>query len=189
MHGGLGGLGLLLAVHVGDEGDMDERKVFVANAELELAHGFYERRGLDVPDRPSELDVQRTGMRQGHCRAGDRAHLYDTDVRLLTGVVDGYFRYALDPVLDGSRDVGNDLDGLAEVVAPALQRPRELATGAQRDSIEETDLLLDDLAVDLARGNVVVTREGNVEIAFVVAEVEVDLSAIVEDVDLAYGCV
>jgi hypothetical protein len=45
----------LLAVHVGDKRHMDERKVVVADAELELPHGLYERRGLDVADGPPEL--------------------------------------------------------------------------------------------------------------------------------------
>jgi len=44
--------------------------------------------------------------------------------------------------------------------------------------------------VDLARGDVVVAREGDVEVALVVAEVEVDLAAVGEDKDLAVpvGC-
>ena len=34
---------------------MDERKVLVSDAELELSHGLYERRGLDVTDGASKL--------------------------------------------------------------------------------------------------------------------------------------
>lgn len=53
--GCLGGLGFLLAVHVGDEGDVDKSEVIVTDAELELTHGFYEGRGFDVADCASEL--------------------------------------------------------------------------------------------------------------------------------------
>ena len=48
-------------------------------------------------------------------------------------------------------------------------------------------LALNDALVDLARGDVVVAAERDVEEALVVAEVEVDLAAIVEDVHLAWG--
>jgi hypothetical protein len=51
----LGGLGLLLAVHVGDEGHMNEGEVVVADAELELTHSLHERRRFNVTDGPSEL--------------------------------------------------------------------------------------------------------------------------------------
>ena len=61
--------------------------------------------------------------------------------------------------------MGNDLDGLAEVVAAAL--------------------LGDDLLVDAAGGKVVVAGEAGVGEALVVAEVEVGLRAVVGDEDLA----
>ena len=57
------------------------------------------------------------------------------------------------------------MNGLAEVVAAAF--------------------LLNDPLVDLAGGDVVVTRELAVQEAFVVAEVQIHLAAIVEDEDLA----
>ena len=55
MHGGLGGLRLLLTVHVGHERDVDECKVVVADAELELTHGFDEGGGFDVTNCAAEL--------------------------------------------------------------------------------------------------------------------------------------
>ena len=61
--------------------------------------------------------------------------------------------------------MGDDLDGLAEVVAAAL--------------------LGDDLLVDAAGGEVVVAGEMGVGEAFVVAEVEVGLGAVVGDEDFA----
>ena len=61
--GGLGRLRFLFAVHVGNEGDVDEGKVVVADAELELTHGFYEGCGLDVADGASELtDCEQQAM-------------------------------------------------------------------------------------------------------------------------------
>lgn len=60
-----------------------------------------------------------------------------------------------DPVLDGVRDVRDDLDGLPKVVATALR--------------------LDDAAVHLARRDVVVAGQGHVEEALVVAQVKVGL--------------
>lgn len=46
-------------------------------------------------------------------------------------------------------------------------------------------LSVDDVLVDLASREVVLPREGDVEVAFVVAEVEVRFAAVVEDKDLA----
>jgi hypothetical protein len=61
--------------------------------------------------------------------------------------------------------VGHDLHRLAEVVAAALT--------------------LDDVLVNLARCDVVLAGEGDVEVALVVAEIEVDLAAVGEDENLA----
>src|SRR5580658_4107440 len=68
-------------------------------------------------------------------------------------------------VLDLVGDVGNHLHGRAEVVAAAL--------------------LLDDLLVDAAGGEVVVAREWRVREALIVAQVEVGLSAVVGDKNFA----
>lgn len=54
---GLGRLGLLLAADDGDEGDVDEGKVLVADTELELAHCLDEWGGLDVTDCSAELEL------------------------------------------------------------------------------------------------------------------------------------
>jgi hypothetical protein len=91
--------------------------------------------------------------------------LDDAHIGLLVGVVHGNAGDLLHPLLDGVGDVRHDLDRLAQVVALALA--------------------LDDVLVDLARGDVVVAREGDVQVALVVAEIEVDLAAVREDEDLA----
>jgi hypothetical protein len=53
--GGLCGFCFLLAVEVGNQRNVDEGKVIVSNAELELTHGFDERSGFDVSDCTAEL--------------------------------------------------------------------------------------------------------------------------------------
>jgi hypothetical protein len=61
--------------------------------------------------------------------------------------------------------VRHDLHSLAEIIALALA--------------------LDDVLVDLARGDVVVASKGDVKVALVVAEIEVDFAAVGENEYLA----
>ena len=70
-----------------------------------------------------------------------------------------------DALLDFVGDMGNDLHGLAQEVATAL--------------------LLDDILVDAARGDVVGLRGVDAGKALVVAEVEVGLGPVLSDVALA----
>jgi hypothetical protein len=48
-----------------------------------------------------------------------------------------------------------------------------------------THLLVDDLAVYFSSGDVIIATQSDVEVALVVAEVEVDLATVVQDVDFA----
>ena len=91
----LGRLGLLLARRrqVGHQGEVDVAHVVPADVPAELPDGLDERDDLDVADRAADLD--------------------DDHVDVLVG-------QPLDAVLDLVGDVGDDLDGLAQVVAPAL---------------------------------------------------------------------
>ncbi len=123
---------------------MDESKVFVTDAELELTHGLDERSRLNVTDSTTKLD--------------------DADLGRFAAAIDGARSFPLDPVLNSIGQVRHDLDRLAEVVALSF--------------------LLNDLAIDLAGGDVVVTAEGDIEVSFVVTEVEIGLSSIVKNVDL-----
>ena len=110
LDGVLGGLGLQLlrGGDPGDERDVDEDGVVAAQLLAHLADGFEEGQRFDVADGAADLD-------DGHVAVGrDLAH----------------------GVLDLVGDVGDHLDGLAEVVAAAL--------------------LGDDLLVDAAGGEVVV---------------------------------
>jgi hypothetical protein len=86
------------------------------------------------------------------------AQLNYAHVWLLARIVDRYARHLLDPVLYRIGDVRHDLHGFAEVVAFALA--------------------LDDMLVDLAGCDVVVAREGDVEVTLIVAEIEVDFAAV-----------
>jgi hypothetical protein len=105
---------------------------------------------------------------QEDVRLAEPTHLDNAHIRLLARLIHRHGGNALNPILHGVGQVRNDLDRLAEVVAPAL--------------------LFNHVRVDLAGRDVVVAREGDVEVALVVAEVEIGFAAVVEDVDLAWGC-
>ncbi len=144
-HRMLGRLGLQLAGggDVGDEGGVDAERVlaparFVDLLVPELADRLDEGERFDVADGAADLADQ------------------EIQVRLEVGG---------DELLDRVGDVGDDLDGGAEIVAPALAG--------------------DDALVDPARGDVVGLAGGDSGEALVMAEVEIGLGAVVGDVDLA----
>lgn len=91
--------------------------------------------------------------------------LNDTHIRLLSRIINRYTRNLLDPFLNSICDVRDDLHSLAQVVALSLT--------------------LDDVLVDLAGRDVVVAGEGDVEVTLVVAEIEIDFTAVGEDEDFA----
>ena len=80
-------------------------------------------------------------------------------------VVDRYVRHPLDPVLYLVGNVRDDLDRLAQVIPPPLPP--------------------DDVPVHLPGRDVVIARETNAQESLVIAEVEVGLAPVVEDVGLA----
>ena len=136
----LRGLGLELpgGPEVGHVGEVDEGDVAGLGGHAELPRGLEEGQALDV--------------------AGGAADLGDGDVR--AGPVEGAHG-----ALDLVGDVGDDLDGRAQVAALAL-------AGDHR-------------AVDLAAGVVGGLGAGDAGDALVVAQVEVGLRAVVGDEDLA----
>ena len=141
LDGVLGGLRLELARggQRGEQRDVDVQDVGPPDVLAHLADGLEERQRLDVADRAADLD--------------------DDDVRVaLAGD-------AHDALLDLVRDVRDDLDGAAEVVAAALLGDDRLVDPAGRDVRELGQVLVDE--------------------ALVVAEVEVGLGAVVGDEDLA----
>lgn len=83
-NGRLGRLGLELAVDRGDERDVEEGKVVLADAELELPHRFDEGRRLDVANSAAELQREETSaasarrMRQLQCSVKVRTSMMQT---------------------------------------------------------------------------------------------------------------
>ena len=139
-HAVLRRLGLQLAgrLQVRHQRQVDEQAVLLADFEGELADRLEVRHPLDVADRAADL--------------GDDDIHFGRDE-------------PADAPLDLVRDVRDDLDRLALVVAVAL--------------------LVDDRQVNLAGREVAVAVQGRVGEPLVVAEVEVGLRAVVEDVDFA----
>jgi len=66
-------------MHIRYKRDMDERKVLVANAELELPHRLYEGRGFDITNRSAQLSMRlseqgtRLNKREGHTSTMQRS--------------------------------------------------------------------------------------------------------------------
>lgn len=89
------------------------------------------------------------------------AQLNDADVGTLICIINWYSGNPLDPVLDCVCKVWHNLDGFSKIVT--------------------TTLTLDYVLVDLSCRDIVLASKCDVEIALVVAKVEVDFTAIVED--------
>ena len=92
----------------GDQTDIDQREILDADPELKLPHGFDKGSRFDIPDGTPEFD--------------------DTHVRRLAARVDRDGGDAEDPFLDGVGQMGDDLDGLAEVVSLALHGGKRSVT-------------------------------------------------------------
>ena len=91
--------------------------------------------------------------------------LKDADIGGFIGIVNGYPSHALDPILNCIGDVWYNLYSMSKVVASSL--------------------FFNDMLVYLPRGNIVLTGQSDIEVALVIAEVEVDFTAIIEHEDLA----
>jgi len=137
----LGGFGLVLSggLEVGHERHMDVEYVFAAHFVAHLADRLQEGLAFDV--------------------AGGSADLGQNDLGR------GFTAHVIDKFFDGVGDVGDVLDGGAQVFAPALP--------------------VDDFGEDLARGQVGELVEVLVDEAFVMAQVQVGLRAVLGHVDLA----
>ena len=140
LDGVLGGLGLQLpgAGDLDNEGHVDEEHVPLGPLGPDLADGLQEGLGLDIAHGAADL-------------ADDHVH-----------VVPGH---GVDPAFDLVGDVGDDLDGGAQVVPPALPVQHG--------------------PVDFAGGNGAVAAEVLVHEALVVPQVQVGLRAVLGDEDLA----
>ncbi len=117
---------------------MDVEHIVATDIFAHLANGFQVGFALDIADRASDL--------------------YDDHIAVRAA------GYGVDTVFDLVGDVGDDLDGAAEILAAAF--------------------FADDRIIDLAGGYVIGLVGGFVGEAFVVAEVEVGFGAVVGHEDL-----
>ena len=85
----------------------------------------------------------------------------DAHIRGFIRVINRYGGNTLDPILNGIRDVRNDLDGFPQVPTLAL--------------------LFDDVLVYLAGGDVVLSSQCDIQVSFVIAKVEIDFSTVVKN--------
>lgn len=91
--------------------------------------------------------------------------LYNAYIWLLVRVIDWDLGYPLDPVLNRIGDVWHNLDGPSKIVALSLA--------------------IDDVLVNLASGNVVLSSQSDVQIALVVPKIEIDFSTVIKNENLA----
>ena len=68
MHSRLRRFRLLFTMHVGDERYMNERKVVVTDAKLELTHRFDERCRFDISDSTAKLQGERNSVNKREMR-------------------------------------------------------------------------------------------------------------------------
>lgn len=87
--------------------------------------------------------------------------LDNADIRLLTSVVDWNFSDSLDPILNCLDNMRHNLYGMSKIVTASL--------------------LVDNELIDLAGCDVVVAGQCDVEVALVVAEIQIDFSTIVKN--------
>lgn len=107
----------MFAADDGDEGDVDKSKVFVADSELKLTHGLYERHRFNITNGTTELvAISKTHKKHSH----ENSHLDDTDVRFLSGLVHRDLGNSLDPVLDGVGQMRDNLNSFSQVISPSL---------------------------------------------------------------------
>ena len=126
------------AVEVRHQCNMDEQGIPGPYLLAHLADGLQEGLALNVARRAANL-------RNDNIRVGFAAH-------------------AVDKALDFTGNVGNDLDGLSQIFAPAL--------------------LIQHVPVDLAGGQVGKLVQVLVNKPLIVAQVQVRLQAVLRDVDL-----
>mmetsp|Transcript_49319 Transcript_49319/g.139212 ORF Transcript_49319/g.139212 Transcript_49319/m.139212 type:complete len:389 (+) Transcript_49319:226-1392(+) len=138
-------------------------RLLLAGGAHDRHHAQVEHEEVFVPDL--ELELLQGLEVHGALDVADRApELHEANLRARARGVDGLQGHLGDPVLDGVGDVRHHLHGLAQVVAHPLA--------------------LDDLLVNLPRGHAVARGERQAEKPLVVAEVQVCLAAVLEDVDL-----
>ena len=91
--------------------------------------------------------------------------LDNTCIRLFICIIDRDPGYSFNPILDSVCEVRNNLHGPADVVASSLA--------------------LNDMMIDFSRRDVVFLGQCDVQVTFVVAQVKINFSPIVENKDLS----
>ncbi len=170
-HPRLSWFGLLFPSDNRDQTDVNESEVLMSNSELKLPHRFDERCRLDVADGTPELD--------------------DAYIGLLSSLVHGNLGDSLDPILDGVGEMRDDLNSFAEIVAFSLSIQegidQQLDSSAFSFLVTAiTYLTLDDMLVDLSSSDVVVLRQCNIQVPFIVSQIQIGLTTIIENVYLTY---
>jgi hypothetical protein len=102
-HGALSRFSLLFSDRSNNRNqtDVDQTEVLGSDSELELTHCFNKGSRFNVANCSTELD----DAYFGGC----------------SFAVDGDESYALDPLLDSVGDMGNNLNGLSEIITAALK--------------------------------------------------------------------
>mmetsp|Transcript_8239 Transcript_8239/g.24329 ORF Transcript_8239/g.24329 Transcript_8239/m.24329 type:complete len:351 (+) Transcript_8239:1761-2813(+) len=158
----LGWFGLLFPVDFRNQRDVEKAHVFVSDIFLELPQGLDKGHRLNVPEGPAQLDDADFRRQVLVCT---RVFGFGFVFVFLDDVRHGLPRDVQDPLLDRVADVRHHLDGLSEVLADSLP--------------------LDDLLVDLSRRQIGRPGERNTQKALVIAQIQIALSAVVQDIDLS----
>jgi hypothetical protein len=89
---------------------VDQREIVVSNSELELAHGFDERRGLDITNSPTKLPFRIESALI--CELNHKEYFDDAHVWRFPCIINWYSRDAFDPILYRVCYVRDDLNGI-----------------------------------------------------------------------------
>lgn len=134
------------------------------------------------------------------------AHLYNTNIWFFARIVYGDFGHAFDPILNAICYVGYNLqraksesrpaehgrdedhanlNGFTQVLSFTLEITDLASTDHAKKYSLTTHLFFDDLHVYFTCSDVVVARQRNIQISFIVSKIEIDFAAIVKNVNLA----
>ena len=88
--GGLGRFCFLFAMHIGNQGDVNESEVLVTDAELELSHCLDERCRLNVTDCTTQLNRDKQAFSLDSFRRGHTSTMHTSGSSLVssTGILD-----------------------------------------------------------------------------------------------------
>ena len=134
------GLHFTRCPNIGHQCQVDIEGIFTPFLQAELTDGLQKRQAFNVAHRPSHLD-------DGHI------------IRIPV------FGHGVNPPLDFVGDVGDHLDGFAQIISPAFAR--------------------DDFKVYLPGGRVVLPSHAYIQEPLIMPQVQVGFGAVIGDIDLA----